>query len=597
MQSNSRVSLIVVLLFALAAWVSCHVFVAHFASRMPFEDDLELVSALEPGETLTSTLDWWWRPANEHRIPIPRGIYLALLRSTHDFRAGMHFQVVVQALTAIGLIFVARKLRGRTSLADVVFPLLLATWANAENFLLGMQITIAVPTALVCGFLALGLRRPELPSWRAASGMGLCMLLLPLNGGFGLMQTPALLAWSSAAAWLGLRSPNVEARKSGAAFAIASGATLFLIALYFVDFQFPKAHSHSSDPAAIATTSLGFLTLGFGPIVRDHLFLAIFTTAIFAGSSAWLALRAGIATHSDRWRASLCFAVILAACTIALSIGIARSDDGSDAGTAFRYVTLPVPMFVAAYFAWTLLGPPRIANWFQGLLALVLLAVVPFDVELGREIGMHRATIAAEFENAVRERLSLKELVARYQTQFYPTAPEFLAQLKTMVAARWPPFDELAPGESWPSGSPFFMFATRPRESVSPPHAEVRFIDRVAAAVLRADDEFEFELAPGAARIHARFGAPTVNWTRTPKDPSAHAGLRIRLTLRGASGESRVVFERTLRPRENVDDRLAQEIDVELPANASGTLVLETRLPDGRKSSIDWSYWTEFEIR
>src|SRR5262245_13848668 len=69
-----------VLLAWLAMSVSACVYVSRYASRIPFKDDLELSLWLDPGAKVP--LEWWWQPANEHRIPLPRAIYLALFALT-----------------------------------------------------------------------------------------------------------------------------------------------------------------------------------------------------------------------------------------------------------------------------------------------------------------------------------------------------------------------------------------------------------------------------------------------------------------------------------------------------------------------------------
>src|SRR5262245_62894668 len=66
---------VVLVVWALMSALAWH-FVESYASSIPFQDDTELIAALLPG----AKLDWhfWWVPANEHRIVIPRAIYMAL---------------------------------------------------------------------------------------------------------------------------------------------------------------------------------------------------------------------------------------------------------------------------------------------------------------------------------------------------------------------------------------------------------------------------------------------------------------------------------------------------------------------------------------
>ena len=40
-------------------------------------------------------LPWLWAQHNEHRLPLPRAVFLTMFRVTHDFRTGMNLQVAM----------------------------------------------------------------------------------------------------------------------------------------------------------------------------------------------------------------------------------------------------------------------------------------------------------------------------------------------------------------------------------------------------------------------------------------------------------------------------------------------------------------------
>src|SRR4051794_7533696 len=61
-------------------------FVATLGTNAPYADEWEFVPALVGEEP---ALPWLWQQHNEHRLPLPRAIFLALFTITHDFRAGM----------------------------------------------------------------------------------------------------------------------------------------------------------------------------------------------------------------------------------------------------------------------------------------------------------------------------------------------------------------------------------------------------------------------------------------------------------------------------------------------------------------------------
>ena len=61
-------------------------FVAVIGTNAPYADEWEFVPALVGEEP---ALPWLWQQHNEHRLPLPRAVYLTLFALTHDFRAGM----------------------------------------------------------------------------------------------------------------------------------------------------------------------------------------------------------------------------------------------------------------------------------------------------------------------------------------------------------------------------------------------------------------------------------------------------------------------------------------------------------------------------
>src|SRR5262245_48403078 len=113
-------------------------YVARSTSRVPYADDLEFCDLVT--NSAQQSWDWYWQPANEHRVVLPRAFLVLLLRAFGDIRAGMYFQIALQSALALALMLFARKLRGRSSAADAFFPLFLVHWGNPENLLLGMAI-------------------------------------------------------------------------------------------------------------------------------------------------------------------------------------------------------------------------------------------------------------------------------------------------------------------------------------------------------------------------------------------------------------------------------------------------------------------------
>src|SRR5688572_23990198 len=256
------------------AWV----FVSRYASAIPYYDDLELVWPISPGGEVT--WDTYWLPTNEHRIVVSRFIHLASLGCTRDFRAAMYVHVFLLALLSVVLVLAARALRGRPSLAEAFFPLALLHWGNPENLLLGTQTTVVVPVLLVTAFVLLELRRSPHGPGRAAL-MSACLVLLPLNGGFGLLQVPPLACFAAARGWSLLRRPAARERAAGAVLLAGLLALALLIYAYFVGFRFPAHTERTLDVPRILWTSIQFLSLCLGPIGRESPVLVPILALIF----------------------------------------------------------------------------------------------------------------------------------------------------------------------------------------------------------------------------------------------------------------------------------------------------------------------------
>ena len=81
--------------------LSQFVFVAVFTFNQPWADEWEFIPALCGEQPIAEYL---WAQHNEHRMPLPRGVWLLLFRLTHDFRTGAVLQVAIfSALAFAGM--------------------------------------------------------------------------------------------------------------------------------------------------------------------------------------------------------------------------------------------------------------------------------------------------------------------------------------------------------------------------------------------------------------------------------------------------------------------------------------------------------------
>jgi hypothetical protein len=106
-------------------------FVRRYGSDVPFFDEWDIVPFLT-GEKVTAA--WLWAQHNEHRIPIPKLVLLALYGlSGDDFRAGMVFNVLALGALAFVLIRAAAKLRAESATPMLSSPLPSCTGATPRT--------------------------------------------------------------------------------------------------------------------------------------------------------------------------------------------------------------------------------------------------------------------------------------------------------------------------------------------------------------------------------------------------------------------------------------------------------------------------------
>src|SRR5262249_54275577 len=166
-------------------------------------DEWELVPFLSG--TSPVTFASLWEQHNDHRIPVPKLVLLALYRAAgDDRRLAMYANAAALAVLALALVWAVGRARGRTAVTDAFFPLALLHWGHCDSLLWAWQISFLIPTVLV-GVLFLLLlpgtgHAPRLtPSFLPPP----CLPLLPLCGAVALPYVCLLGAWFG---WFGLRA-------------------------------------------------------------------------------------------------------------------------------------------------------------------------------------------------------------------------------------------------------------------------------------------------------------------------------------------------------------------------------------------------------
>lgn len=409
-------------------------FVLCFASDIPFMDDLDVFAAMNrPGGI---SAEWLWRGHVGHRIPLPRLLYVGLLGLTGDIRSILLLNVSLLGAVGLAMIFAARKIRGRASLADVFFAAVWLHWGNELNLLFPFSFTFVLPTALSCTILLVLVTRPQLPSLRSALVIGLCALALPLCGGPGVTQAPAIALWLLVAGWAHRNAEPGTVRVAARPLSVGGVATALLVAVYFLGFsnRLPLA-----DPWAAINTAVKFFSLSVGSSAESLWpWSGLFASSVLVIGA--VAILRGVRSPSPgRWRALGLLAYLLAQGCMALAVGLRGT--AWSAGFALRYVTLPAPALCAAYFAWLLYVPRKSGTWLCSLTAAGLLAVLPLNVERGLPGARDRVRKLDAFATDARAGLPLEELANRYWRTLYPDEEILLRRLEMLRDAGITPFD------------------------------------------------------------------------------------------------------------------------------------------------------------
>ena len=423
-------------LFVWGVWgllfASVLAFVLAYGRNVPHWDDWDMVPVVTGRQPLT--LSWLCTPHNEHRIPLPKLLYLVLVRSCgYDLRAGMVFNVCCLASLAAGLILAARRQRGRTSAADAFFPLALLHLGQQQNLLWGFQVGFVLGTLLVGAillFLTMGGESARSPGPMGIAG---CLFLLPLCGANTLAFVPGIGLWLG---YLGVsRWQGTATRKQGLALLICAAAAAGMVGLSFVGIR-PVTPIEEAGTLARLRTAAQFLSTAPGPAFQE----------VWLSEEVWLSAAMGVVALSvvtgllllRFWRqrpterpGALGLALFLAGfAVLALGVGWGRAALGERAGLANRYVTLAAPLLCGLYLAWGQCLPAYLGRVGQVILCVVMgLLLVPNTLHgLKRGHALHQQLLAVE--NDARRGMKPAEMALKYTTPTGDRPPILWAEWK-----------------------------------------------------------------------------------------------------------------------------------------------------------------------
>jgi hypothetical protein len=412
--------------------------VGHFSFNFPYFDEFDLVPYLTGDQPIT----WQslWAQNNEHRLPLPKLAYLALVRLTGgDFRAALYFNVLAMgAVTALLLIAVQRA-RGRFRYSDAFIPLAGLGAAHADIFLWGFEIQFICSVLLAGSVLFIVTRRPAGLTRGAALTAGAALLLLPLCGANGLVLVPALALWLLYAGFREWRSPVRGGKLVSALAWMLALAACGVIGFYFHGYHDCRLFPHPASIQKLAWAFGQIMATGFGPVGRAAWpYSGVLGCGLLVASALYLLFKAW-RDPAERLRALglLCFLGAIGS----LALGIAWGRAEYPVGYTFdiRYGILVVPSLFAVYVSSVVYGKARGWRVIQSSLFFLFLLLLPINWRPGLGFAHRHAQQMEKFRQEVAAGTPVHILAKWYagpeKNGLYPWTDLFEQYLRDMHTA------------------------------------------------------------------------------------------------------------------------------------------------------------------
>jgi len=381
---------------------------------MPFADDWVIFVPQMAGQEPV-TLTWLWSQHNEHRLPLPRLIYLGLGWLTgYELRAATLLSALLLAGLSAALIGAARVLRGHTVWGDAYFPLAVQHWGSITNLLWGFQLCFVLGAVLGALCLVAVVRcRPALAR-RDALLVTLAAVGAMLCGGWGLPYLPAMAVWLLAAAILGRQQGWLPRRRDAALFVTLAGLMMACTAAYFLGYHRPPHHAVSPGLGATILTTLEVFATSLGPLGKELWPLSgivvVAALAASGGQVLWVLWR----RPEERVRALGFGALWAAIALLAVGIGSGRASFGRGAGLADRYIMLLMPLGCTLYLQWQCYCRADLWRHLQRLLLATAAVVTVVAAYKGMRSAREIAAIDAHFRADLAAGMSSADLALRH---------------------------------------------------------------------------------------------------------------------------------------------------------------------------------------
>jgi len=391
-------------------------YVVKFGANIPYGDEWEWIPQLVGDEPVT--FSWLWSQHNEHRVPVPRLLYLGLMRiSGNDFRAGMFFDAMMLASTSAFLLLAVKWTRGKTSLVDAFIPLILLHPGQYENLLWSFQVSLVVPCILAFFVLRLITSIKDTLTGSGALMMGTCLILMVLCGSIGTMYAIPIGLWiacDSSRRWF---AGAAGTKKDALISLVVALVSLLASGLYFVGYANPPGTPPRPGAAAIVQVGLEFWSMSLGAPLEYWTVSAGLVSMLMIASVFRLAFVAW-SNSVERTRALGMLAFLASFGALAAGVGLGRSCYGSGAGLTSRYMTLGAPGLVCIFFTWLLYGGTRSRQVVLVGMYIMLAATTVMLRQPAKEYARNRQNRLNSFAADIIAGVPLPQLT---RTHAYPT--------------------------------------------------------------------------------------------------------------------------------------------------------------------------------
>ena len=385
-------------------------------------------------------LDWMWKFWAEHRIPLAKFIWKGVLQLTdYDFRFGNFLTVFAMAGVAFAMLWVARRIRGRTIVADAFFPLALLNFGQSLVFLWWWQVNHVLAPITACMLLLILVLSENSMGVGTAILMGAGLVLLGVCGPGGLPYILVLGVWLLvwiATYWSGLAKRQ---RRYVLFVMVLIGISLLLVGAYFVNYTpyFPQNNPTNlfawpSSPSPISTilTGLQILGLSLGTATKAYApywglgILLLMLVAVRVLVSSWLS------APEVRLRTLGLLMFLCAPVALVVVISQSRAGMGLDYIYSGHYLTHMLPMLCSLYFILEFSGK----SWgraVQFLMLIVLIGLLPFNFRRGPEVGKYIQQKATAFERDIDDGVPSFVLAERhFASDLLPCMDKVILRLK-----------------------------------------------------------------------------------------------------------------------------------------------------------------------